>query len=147
MNRADGLDLQEARLDELLAALGLTCHTDDDPRVERLAATEPLYPQYHRIGHKRQTAYRALAADRALARDHADAVLAALLCDDDPSSPRWLAAVLLTAIGRRALQDRLLAALADGTPHQRECAANAWRWADTAPDDPRYLAALARSGE
>ncbi|WP_030262356.1 hypothetical protein [Streptomyces sp. NRRL B-24484] len=143
---AEALDLQERALDALLAELGLPFEEPDDPRVARLAERHPDYPQYHRIGHKRQTAYRALTADRGLARAHADAVHRALVHDDDPSSPRWLAAVLVSAIGARGLQERLLTTLATGTPHQRRCAAHAWRWADADPADPRYLALLPRSG-
>jgi hypothetical protein len=134
MDRAARLDLQEHSLDALLTVLGLGTATEPDPRVDRLARFEPLYPQYHRIGHKRQTAYRALAADRTLARRHADAVYAALVHDDDPSSPRWLTSVLLTAVGRRHLQERLLGTVADGTPYQRACAAGGWRWSDPSPE-------------
>ena len=123
MNGAPGpaarLGLQERALDALLADLGLPFDEPDDPRVARLAEHRPHYPQYHRIGHKRQTAHRALTADRGLARAHADAVYEALVHDDDPSSPRWLAGVLVTAIGARRLQERLLATLATGTAHQR----------------------------
>ncbi|WP_431677962.1 hypothetical protein [Kitasatospora sp. KL5] len=144
---AERLDLQERALDDLLAALGLPFEEPDDPRVARLAERHPHYPQYHRIGHKRQTAYRALAADRSLTRTHEDAVYRALVHDDDPSSPRWLAAVLVTATGARRLQDRLLTTLATGTSHERTCAARAWRWADADPADPRYIALLPRSGE
>jgi hypothetical protein len=144
MDRAARLDLQEHSLDALLTVLGLSTVPEPDPRVDRLARLEPLYPQYHRIGHKRQAAYRALAADRALARSHADAVYAALVHDDDPNSPRWLTSVLLTAVGRRRLQERLLGTVADGTPYQRACAAGGWRWADPAPgDDARLRTACA----
>ncbi|MEV8093835.1 hypothetical protein [Kitasatospora sp. NPDC085879] len=144
---AERLDLQEQALDALLAELGLPFEEPDDPRVALLAARNPHYPQYHRIGHKRQTALRALTADRALTRAHEDAVYRALVHDDDPNSPRWLAGALVTAAGARRLQDRLLTTLATGTPHQRTCAAHAWRWADADPADPRYLALLPRSGE
>ncbi|WP_405013881.1 hypothetical protein [Kitasatospora sp. NBC_01539] len=148
MTPAHRLDRQEHSLDALLAALGLTCAPpDDDPRVTALAARHPHYPQYHRIGHKRQTAYRALAADRALTRAHEREVLTALVHDDDPSSPRWLAAALVTAVGARRLQEHLLTVLATGTPYERACAAGAWHWADADPGDPRYRAAITRSGE
>jgi hypothetical protein len=132
MDRAARLDLQEHSLDALLTVLGLSTLPEPDPRVDRLARLEPLYPQYHRIGHKRQAAYRALAADRALVHD------------DDPNSPRWLTSVLLTAVGRRRLQERLLGTVADGTPYQRACAAGGWRWADPTPgDDARLRTACA----
>lgn len=147
MDLAHRLDLQEHALDALLAELGLTWDEPGDPRAAALAERHPHYPQYHRIGHKRQYAYRALAADRALTRAHEDAVHRALVHDDDPSSPRWLAAALVAAVGARRLQERLLDTLATGTPYERGCAAGAWRWADADPADPRRLSAIARQGE
>ncbi|GLW70620.1 hypothetical protein Kpho02_29190 [Kitasatospora phosalacinea] len=128
--RGARLDAQEAALDALLAALGIEVRIEPDERVAALAARAPGYAQYHRIGHKRQTAYRHLAEDRAAARAHYGPVLDALLADDDPSSPRWLAQVLLAAGGRRRLQEELLAAVQGGAPLRQACAVGAWRWAD-----------------
>lgn len=103
--RAARLDAQEAALDALLAALDERVGDDaaePDARVAALDARAPGYAQYHRIGHKRQAAYRRLAGDRAAARAHYAPVLAALLADDDLSSPCWLAQVLVVAGGRHA---------------------------------------------
>ncbi|MEV4612967.1 hypothetical protein AB0K43_10225 [Kitasatospora sp. NPDC049258] len=130
MDLGERLDLQERSLDELLAGLELSCGEPGDERVERLAERQPHYRQYHRIGHKRQTAFQALSADRALAERHFEAAVRALLHDDDPSSPRWLAQALAAGAGRRRLLEALLRAAEQGTPYQRACAANAWRWAE-----------------
>ncbi|QKW19094.1 hypothetical protein HUT16_08495 [Kitasatospora sp. NA04385] len=149
MERGARLDAQEAALDALLAVLGLEVRTEPDERVAALAARAPGYEQYHRIGHKRQAAYRHLAADRAAARAHYGPVLAALLTDDDPSSPRWLAQVLLAAGGRRRLQEELVAAVEDGGPLRRACAVGAWRWADAPYGDlaERFRAAAGAAAD
>ncbi|MFJ5231786.1 hypothetical protein ACIQBJ_18055 [Kitasatospora sp. NPDC088391] len=94
MERAARLDAQEAALDALLASLGTRVEPVEDARVARLDATAPGYAQYHRIGHKRQAAYRLLLVDRAAAHRDYPLVLDALLADDDLSSPRWFAQVL-----------------------------------------------------
>ncbi|WP_371496302.1 hypothetical protein OG871_10710 [Kitasatospora sp. NBC_00374] len=130
MELGERLAAQERGLDGLLAGLGLVCEEPFDERVARLAEHQPLYPQYHRIGHKRQTVCRALEADRAAAAHHYDRALAVLLYDDDPSSPRWLTAVLVAAVGRRRVLADLLRAAEHGTPDERRCAAHAWRWAE-----------------
>ncbi|MFJ5924286.1 hypothetical protein ACIQF6_16970 [Kitasatospora sp. NPDC092948] len=130
MEQPARLDAQEAALDALLETLGETVEIPQDDRVDRLAEHLPDYPQYHRIGHKRQAAYRRLTEDRAAAHGCYPQVLAALLADDDPSSPRWLAQVLLTAGGRRRLQEELVAAVEHGDPLRQACAVGAWRWAD-----------------
>ncbi|MFC9324117.1 hypothetical protein [Kitasatospora sp. NPDC057015] len=131
MDLAERLAGQEQALDELLDALGLPWQEEQaDERVALLAERQPHYPRYHRIGHKRQLAYRALEADRALAARHYERVLAALLRDDDPSSPRWLATALVAAVGRRRVLTDLVRAVEDGTPGERHCAAGAWRWAE-----------------
>ncbi|MFF0392420.1 hypothetical protein ACFYS8_27545 [Kitasatospora sp. NPDC004615] len=144
------LDAQEAALDALLEALGEAVgDTSQDDRVARLDAQAPGYAQYHRIGHKRQAAYRRLSADRAAAHHCYPLVLAALLADDDPSSPRWLAQVLLTVGGRRRLQEELVAAVEGGDPLRQVCAVGAWRWAD-AGDGPvaeRFLAVRREAAE
>ncbi|GLW52371.1 hypothetical protein [Kitasatospora phosalacinea] len=130
MERGARLDAQEAALDALLAVLGVEVRTEPDERVAALDARAPGYAQYHRIGHKRQAAYRHLAEDRAAARTHYGPVLDALLADDDPSSPCWLAQVLVLAGGRRRLQEELVAAVEGGPPLRQACAVGAWRWAD-----------------
>ncbi|GAA2095020.1 hypothetical protein GCM10009759_22880 [Kitasatospora saccharophila] len=135
MERDARMDAQEAALDALLAALGLEVRIEPDARVAALAARAAGYEQYHRIGHKRQAAYRHLAADRAAVRTHYRSVLDALLTDDDPSSPRWLAQVLAVAGGSRRLQQELVAALEDGEPLRQVCAVGAWRWADAPHGD------------
>jgi len=135
MERGERLDAQEAALDALLAVLGLEVRVEPDERVAALAARAPGYAQYHRIGHKRQTAYRHLAEDRAAARAHYGPVLDALLADDDPSSPRWLAQVLAVAGGSRRLQEELVTALEDGGPLRQACAVGAWRWADAPSEE------------
>ncbi|KDN86206.1 hypothetical protein [Kitasatospora cheerisanensis] len=143
MEQQARLDAQEAALDALLAALGTVVEVPQDDRVARLAERAPGYPQYHRIGHKRQAAYRRLEADRAAAHRAYPLVLAALLADDDPSSPRWLAQVLLVVGGRRRLQEELVAAVEGGDPLRQGCAVGAWRWAE-AVDGPlaeRFLTA------
>ncbi|MFD8480058.1 hypothetical protein [Kitasatospora sp. NPDC059673] len=144
MERHLRLDVQEVALDALLEALGEAVDdTSQDDRVARLDAQAPGYAQYHRIGHKRQAAYRRLAADRAAAHRCYPLVLAALLTDDDPSSPRWLAQVLLTAGGWRRLQEELVAAMEGGDPLRQVCAVGAWRWADAVdgPVTERFLTA------
>ncbi|WP_033822670.1 hypothetical protein [Kitasatospora sp. MBT63] len=130
MDLGERLDRQERGLDALLDALALSWQDEADERVARLAERQPHYPQYHRIGHKRQTVRRALEGDRAAAVRHYDQVLAVLLLDDDHSSPRWLAAALVAAAGRRRVLESLLHAAEAGTPDQRRCAAHAWRWAE-----------------
>ncbi|MGW4381326.1 hypothetical protein [Kitasatospora sp. NPDC004531] len=143
MERQARLDAQEAALDALVAALGVVVDVPSDERVARLDAQAPGYAQYHRIGHKRQAAYRRLTAEREAAHRLYPLVLDALLADDDPSSPRWLAQVLLTVGGRRRLQEELVAAVAGGDPLRQACAVGAWRWAD-AVDGPlaeRFVAA------
>ncbi|WP_354639476.1 hypothetical protein [Kitasatospora camelliae] len=133
MERAARLEWQEARLDGLLGALGAEVELVEDPRVARFAEREPLYPLYHRVGHKRQAAYRALGGervDRARVSEHYDLVLAALTADDDPSSPRWLAQSLVAAAGRRRVLESLLRTVELGTPYERGCAAGVWRWAE-----------------
>ncbi|WP_405016861.1 hypothetical protein OHV05_06945 [Kitasatospora sp. NBC_00070] len=117
---AADLDAQEARLDELLALLGLVLDEPADRRVEALAAGQPLYPQFHRIGHKRQLVLRALEDDRRSVLAHYPAVLGAVVADRDANSPRWLVAVLAGAVGRRRAEADLLAAGAS---------ADALRWA------------------
>ncbi|WP_033212987.1 hypothetical protein [Kitasatospora phosalacinea] len=147
MERGERLDAQEAALDALLAALGVQVRIEPDERVAALAARAPGYEQYHRIGHKRQAAYRHLAGDRAAVRAHYGPVLEALLTDDDPSSPRWLAQVLVVAGGRRRLQEELVAAVEAGGPLRRACAAGAWRWADAPYEDlARRFRAACREG-
>ncbi|MFG2821442.1 hypothetical protein ACGFX4_18685 [Kitasatospora sp. NPDC048365] len=146
---------QEAALDALLAALGLEHHEQPDERVARLDAQAPGYARHHRIGHKRQTAYRALEADRALTARHADLVVQALAADDDPTSPSWLTRALLAAIGHRRTMEALLTLLEHGTPHQRTCAAAAWHWARppahhataVADLDTRFREAVTREAE
>ncbi|MGW4646689.1 hypothetical protein [Kitasatospora sp. NPDC004289] len=98
---------QERCLDELLTALGLAWDEPADPRVEALAARQPLYPQYHRVGHKRQLVFRTLeAGPRQRVLEHYPALLRAVAADPDPSSPRFLVAVLADAVGpRRARAD------------------------------------------
>jgi hypothetical protein len=130
MDQGVRLGLQEDALDELLAVLGVAYEESEDPRVGRLAEREPLYPQYHRIGHKRQLAYRTLAADRRLVREHYEPAFRALIHDDDPSSPRWLAQVLLTGAGRVRLAEDLVRTVEQGTPYEQGCAVGAWRWAE-----------------
>ncbi|WP_457028194.1 hypothetical protein [Kitasatospora sp. P5_F3] len=112
MERLDARDLaeQERCLDELLGVLGLVFDEPADPRVEALAARQPLYPQYHRVGHKRQLVRLALEGERRLVREHYDAVLRAVLTDRDVNSPRWLVAVLVGAVGRRRVEQDLLTA-------------------------------------
>ncbi|MFJ1702435.1 hypothetical protein [Kitasatospora sp. NPDC088346] len=130
MDLGERLGRQERGLDELLAALALDWQDEPDERVARLAERQPHYPQYHRIGHKRQTVRRALEADRAAAAHHYDLVLAAVLREDDPSAPRWLTAALVAAVGRRRVLEDLLRAAERGTPDERRCAGHAWRWAE-----------------
>ncbi|GAA2748604.1 hypothetical protein GCM10010440_49650 [Kitasatospora cinereorecta] len=127
--RGERLAEQEAALDALLADLGVTYDAEPDERVARLAARAPGYERYHRIGHKRQLALRTLDGDRATTARHADAVLRALLADDDPSSPNWLTGVLVPAIGRRQVQRALVAAVEHGTPYAQGCAVGVWHWA------------------
>ncbi|WP_441246705.1 hypothetical protein [Kitasatospora sp. McL0602] len=98
---------QEECLDALLRAVGLTWTEEHDPRVARLAAQHPLYPLYHRIGHKRQAAAQALTDDRALADRCYDQALRALLHDDDPNSPRHLVEALARTVGTRRLRAAL----------------------------------------
>ncbi|RKE18532.1 hypothetical protein [Streptomyces sp. TLI_171] len=143
MEQGARLDAQEAALDALLAGLGVEVDVPADERVTRLAEHAPGYEQYHRIGHKRQAAYRLLLADRAVARAHYGPALEALLADDDPSSPRWLVQALLAAGGRRRLQEELVAAVEDGGPLRQVCAVGAWRWADAPYGDlaDRFLVA------
>ncbi|BAJ27819.1 MULTISPECIES: hypothetical protein [Kitasatospora] len=150
--RAARLDAQEAALDALLAALDERVGDDaaePDARVAALDARAPGYAQYHRIGHKRQAAYRRLAGDRAAARAHYAPVLAALLADDDLSSPCWLAQVLVVAGGRRRLQEELVAAVEGGEPLRQACAVGAWRWADAPYPDlaERFRAARVAAAE
>ncbi|RAJ43759.1 hypothetical protein K353_02019 [Kitasatospora sp. SolWspMP-SS2h] len=146
VERGARLDAQEAALDALLAALGIEAPPAPDARVEALAACAPGYAQYHRIGHKRQAAYRHLTGDRAATRTHYPAVLDALLTDDDPSSPRWLAQALAVAGGSRRLQQELLTALETGDPLRQVCALTAWRWADTPhPDLARHFRTARRA--
>ncbi|MFD7642547.1 hypothetical protein ACFV4P_18020 [Kitasatospora sp. NPDC059795] len=143
------LDAQEAALDALLAALDVTVEASGDERVARLEARASGFAQYHRIGHKRQAAYRRLAADREAAHRLYPLVLDALLADDDASSPRWLAQVLVSVGGRRRLQEELAAAVADGDPLRQVCAVGAWRWAE-AVDGPlaeRFLTARREAAE
>ncbi|MEV4557515.1 hypothetical protein AB0K51_11025 [Kitasatospora sp. NPDC049285] len=143
MEQQARLDAQEAALDALLAAVGAEFEPVEDARVARLDERAPGYAQYHRIGHKRQAAYRLLAADRAATDRHYPAVLDALLADDDPSSPRWLAQVLLAAGGRGRLQQALVEAVERGGPYRQACAVGAWRWADAPYGElgERFLAA------
>ncbi|MFB7664654.1 hypothetical protein ACFC1R_12015 [Kitasatospora sp. NPDC056138] len=119
---------QEGCLDELLEALGVVWTDPADPRVAAFAEREPHYPQYHRVGHKRQSAVQALTGNRPLVERHYTSVLRALVSDDDPSSPRWLAAVLVAAVGRRRVQESLVQAVEAGDPYQQVCAAGAWTW-------------------
>ncbi|BFV59936.1 hypothetical protein KCMC57_up50400 [Kitasatospora sp. CMC57] len=107
---ARSLAEQERCLDELLGALGLAWDEPADPRVEALAARQPLYPQYHRIGHKRQLAYRTLDGERRLVLGSYDAVVRAVVADRGTDSPRWLVSVLVSAVGRRRAEADLLAA-------------------------------------
>ncbi|MER5864735.1 hypothetical protein [Kitasatospora sp. NPDC002040] len=116
----NGLTAQEHCLDELLTALGVVWSESPDPRVEALAERYPDYRCYHRIGHKRQLALRALEADRRLVLGHYPAVLRAVVADRDVNSPRWLVVVLASAVGRRRAEADLLAAGAS---------ADALRWA------------------
>ncbi|MGE7433203.1 hypothetical protein [Kitasatospora sp. NPDC001175] len=119
---------QEGCLDELLRSLGVEWTEPDDPRVAAFAQREPYFPQYHRIGHKRQSAVRELTGRRALVERHYELVLRALVSDDDRSSPRSLAAVLVESVGRRRVQESLVRAVEDGDPYQQACAAGAWPW-------------------
>ncbi|GAA2144990.1 hypothetical protein GCM10009760_33140 [Kitasatospora kazusensis] len=130
MDQGARLTLQESCLDGLLAELGLEWAEAEDPRITALAARQPLFPQYHRIGHKRQLAVQALTGDRALVQRHYERVLAVLVHDDDPNSPRWLAALLVPAMGRRRVLEDLLRVVEDGTPYRRACAAAAWKWVE-----------------
>ncbi|MER5640680.1 hypothetical protein ABT095_27495 [Kitasatospora sp. NPDC002227] len=118
------LDAQEAALDALLAAAGVAFEEEPDPRVERLAAAQPLYPQYHRIGHKRQAAVQALAGDRELASRCYPLALRALLADEDVNSPRHLVEALARTVGTR----RLAADLAAVPEAERAAAARALHW-------------------
>lgn len=128
MDQGARLMLQESHLDSLLAALRLEWAEPEDPRIAALAEREPLFPQYHRIGHKRQSAVRALTGNRALVERHYERVLSALVHDDGPSSPRWFAALLVPAVSRRRVLEDLLRVVEDGTPYPRACAAAAWKW-------------------
>ncbi|WP_104815509.1 hypothetical protein [Kitasatospora sp. MMS16-BH015] len=122
------LDRQEAALDELLRVAGVVYTEEADPRVARLAEVQPLFPQYHRIGHKRQAAVRALTADRALAERCYAAALRALLADEDPNSPRHLVEALARTVGGRRLAVDLGALREGGSEAEREAAARALHW-------------------
>lgn len=130
MDHAERLTLQEGCLDGLLEALGLEWTDPEDPRLARFAEREPLYPQYHRIGHKRQSAVQALTGNRPLVERHYERVLWALVHDDNPSSPRWLAGLLVSAVGRRRVQESLVRVIEEGTPYRQACAAAAWKWTE-----------------
>ncbi|GAA0655570.1 hypothetical protein GCM10010193_02470 [Kitasatospora atroaurantiaca] len=122
------LALQEGCLDELLEALGLEWADSADPRIAAFAERQPHFPQYHRIGHKRQLVVQHVTGNRPLVEQHYDQLVRALVHDEDPSSPRWLAAALVQAVGRRRVQESLVRVMEEGTPYQRACAAGAWNW-------------------
>lgn len=133
VDQGAGLSAQEAALDELLAVLGLTYEASEDPRVARFAKQQPLYPQFHRIGHKRQLAFRALTADRRLVRENYGPVLRALVHDDDLNSPRWFVQVLADGVGRQRVAEDLIRAVEQGSPYEQGCAVGAWRWVEASP--------------
>ncbi|MGK4583872.1 hypothetical protein [Kitasatospora sp. HPMI-4] len=128
MELGERMARQEGCLDELLAALGVEWTEPDDPRVAAFAEREPHFPQYHRIGHKRQAAVQELSGRRAPVESHYELVVRALVSDDDRSSPRLLAAALMAAVGRRRVQESLVRAVEDGDPYQQVCATGAWPW-------------------
>jgi hypothetical protein len=114
----------EQRLDALLAQL---CPDWVPPALPDVAA-DPRYMAYERLNVKRLQVAGQLRAQPGAASVMADRVLDAVVHDEDVSFNRQIIEPMLAAVGRRAVQQHLIAVVETGSPLQRVCAIRAWYW-------------------
>lgn len=117
----------EQRLDALLADLAPDWQWQPRELPEPHRSNERLRT-YQRHNGKRIHLGHLLAAHPDLAAAHADRVLDAIVCDEDPSFNKQLIHPVLAAIGRRAVQRHLIAVIETGPAHKKVCAVRAWYW-------------------
>lgn len=118
-------DELERRLDALVDALSPGWQPPELPEPYR---SDERFRAYHRRNAKRMQVGSVLSAQPAAAARLADMVLEAIVCDEDVSFNRQLIEPMLTAIGRRRVQQHLIATVGNGGPLQKVCAVRAWYW-------------------
>jgi hypothetical protein len=116
----------ERRLDEILAEVSPGWIPEGE-LLDRFRDDERLY-EYCLRDAKRQHLGDVLKARRDVAAERAEAVLAAVVCDEDVSFNKQLLLPVMAATGRRHVQTFLIAAVENEPPHKKVCAAHAWYW-------------------
>jgi hypothetical protein len=116
----------EQRLDAILAEVS-PGWIPEGGLLDRFRDDENLY-EYCRRNAKRQHLGNVLKARPDVAADRAEAVLAAVVCDEDVSFNKQLLLPVMAATGRRHVQSSLIAVVENGPPHKKVCAAHAWYW-------------------
>ncbi len=115
----------EHLLDGLIAAL---CPDRSIPASPRPPNDADKSRTYRRVNAKRSQVARELRALVDNGGKIPDAVLDAIVCDEDVSANRQLIEPAVHALGRRAVQRHLIATIERGTYLQKVCAVRAWYW-------------------
>jgi hypothetical protein len=115
----------ERRLDEILAEVSPEWVPAPPPGSLR---DEQRFRDYWRRNVKRMHLGDVLKARRDVAAERAEAVLAAVVCDEDVSFNKQLLLPVLAATGRRHVQSFLIAAVENESAHKKVCAVHAWYW-------------------
>ncbi|TWJ24515.1 hypothetical protein JD76_04666 [Micromonospora endolithica] len=115
----------ERQLDDLLAELNSDWA---EPELPPRFASNESFRRYHRRNGKRWQLARVLRERPDLAATLAGQVLAAVVCDEDVAANRQLIEPMLTAVGRRRVQEYLISVVTSGPLLQRVCAVRAWYW-------------------
>ncbi|WP_433129279.1 hypothetical protein ACQPWW_04125 [Micromonospora sp. CA-240977] len=115
----------ERQLDDLLAEL----HSDwVEPELPPRYASNESFRRYHRRNGKRWQLACVLRERPDLAAALAGRVLAAVVCDEHVAANRQLIEPMVTAVGRRRVQEYLISVVTSGSLPQRVCAVRAWYW-------------------
>lgn len=115
----------ERRLDALLSELSPGWRA---PELAEPHRSSESFRDYHRRNTKRMQVAHVLAQRPDTGAAVAGAVLDTIVCDEDVSSNRQLIEPMLKAVGRRRVQQHLIAVVEQGGPLQKVCAVRAWYW-------------------
>ncbi|WP_234584136.1 hypothetical protein [Micromonospora sp. MH99] len=134
----DLADEFERQLDDLLAELDSAWV---EPELQPRFASNESFRRYHRRNGKRWQLACVLRERPDLAATLASRVLAAVVCDEDVAANRQLIEPVLTAVGRRRVQEYLISVVTSGPLLQRVCAVRAWYWSQAVLvyESPRAL--------